>query len=264
MLGPVAQWLERVSYKHEVDGSIPSRPTHQKKMTSRLNKLSGEKLRQKGERLREEEKYLEALKVLDEALIKCQEEKDYHTLVVVLKDRFLTWKHLFLHSNDRVYLILAQKDAESMFSICQEYNLKDKFHTSYFRLAEVAELLEDYKSQVKYFKKALDTYKGFLSEKGNYRTHLGTALYRSGRKKEGKEIMLEGIKEIQRGAGELDSFFVHIWLSGVHMRLAELLRDDEPREAREHLEKAREIAKADPKLVIRRRQIEKLAKTLRT
>jgi len=61
------------------------------------------------------------------------------------------------------------------------------------------------------------------NEKGDFRYHLGEAVYRSGPK-------------------------------------AELLAKDEPKESLEHLKRAKVIAKSDPKLVIRKRQIVELGK----
>lgn len=43
------------------------------------------------------------------------------------------------------------------------------------------------------------------------------------------------------------------------MKLAELLKDSEPQKAKEYLKKAQEVAQSDEKLVIRKRQIAKLA-----
>lgn len=208
--------------------------------------------------------YFDALNVLNQAIVKCQEESDYTTLVDVFKDITLTWKHLFLLTEDKVYAALAQKSAETMLSICQEFKLKEKLPTSYFRLGETAMIIDDYKKAINYYKKALKVYVGKLSEKGDYRYHLGEALYTSGKKERGKKAMLRGLREIRKGAHEWDPFYIHVWESGVHMRLADLLRDDESEVARKHLEKAKRIAKTDPKLVIRRRQVEELAKSFKT
>lgn len=226
-------------------------------------KLLARNLYQEGENLRERDKHLQALRVLDEALIKSQQEKNYKILVDVLKARVLTWKHLFLLTQDPVYRIIANKEAESMLDISKEYNLKDKLHTSYFRLGEVMMLYKDYPKAITNYQKALRAYKGSLSEKGDYRYHLGEALYRNGQKKRGKLTILKGLKEIVKGKDKIDPFVLHVWESGVHMRLADLLKEDEPDEARKHLLFAQEIARSDKKLVIRRRQIRDLAKTFR-
>jgi tetratricopeptide (TPR) repeat protein len=226
-----------------------------------MTKLSGHELQSKGARLREDDKHTEALHYLTLALVAHQKEKNYRGMVNTLKDRCLTWKHLFLLTKDRVYAILAQKDAEAMLAISQQSKLKDKLHTSYFRLGEVAMLFADYLSAINYYEKALRYYVGPLAEKGDYRYHLGEAFYQNGQKEKGKRMILAGLKEVQKGADKVNSFLIHVWESGCHLRLADLLKDDEPKEARKHLELAREIADNDPKLVIRRRQIEELARS---
>lgn len=224
-------------------------------------KLSGHKLQGKGARLRENDKHVEALHYLTLALVVYQKEKEYRGIVDTLKDRCLTWKHLFLLTKDKVYAVLAQKDAEAMLIISEQYKLKDKLHTSYFRLGEVAILFADYLSAINSYEKALRYYQGPLAEKGDYRYHLGEALYLNGQKEKGKRTILAGLREIRKGASEVNPFLIHVWESGCHLRLAGLLKDDEPNEARKHLGAAREIANSDPELVIRRRQIEELARS---
>jgi tetratricopeptide (TPR) repeat protein len=231
-------------------------------MIHKVKALTPKQLYQKGEVLREKDKHLEALQVLDEAIVRSVEARNYRNLIDTLKARVLTWKHLFLLSKDLVYRTLARKDAESMLEIANEFHLKDKLHTSYFRLGEVDMLFEDYPKAIKNYKKALKTYVGPISEKGDYRYHLGEAAYRSGDKKTGKETILEGLKEIDKGADQIDSFVIHVWESGAYMRLADLLRKDEPEEARKYFAEALKIIESDPKLIIRRRQIEELSKSL--
>ena len=72
--------------------------------------------------------------------------------------------------------------------------------------------------------------------------------------------MLKGLKEIKQGEAEVDPFLIHVWESGIHMRLAELLKEDESEEAKKHYQQARKIAESDPKLIIRRRQLARLGK----
>jgi tetratricopeptide (TPR) repeat protein len=224
-----------------------------------LSKYSSKQLHGMGSDAREKDKHLEALQYLDHAIVGYQKENNYKGLIDALKDRTLTWKHYFLLTKDNVYAILAQKDAESMLAITKDKKLQDKLSTSHFRLGEIAMLSENYTSAIDSYKKALQYYNGPLSEKGDFRYHLGEAIYRNGQKTEGKSIILQGLKEIQEGADELDPFLIHVWESGVHMRLADILREDEPKEAKKHLEMARTIVETDEKLVIRRRQIKELS-----
>ena len=222
-------------------------------------KLTAKELHGMGEDLREQDKHEEAIQYLSVAIVKYQKEDDYRGMIDALKGRTLTWKHYFLLTEDKTYAILALKDAEAMLEITQEKKLDDKLSTSYFRLGEVAMLTDDFPPAIKYYEDSLTYYVGPESEKGDFRYHLGEAVYRNGDKNKGKQIMLQGVKEIQDNANEVDSFLIHVWESGAHMRLAFCLREEEPEVARKHLDIARKIAEDDEKLIIRRRQIEELA-----
>jgi tetratricopeptide (TPR) repeat protein len=225
-------------------------------------KLKPEELHQLGSQFREKDNHLKALPYLDMAIVAYQKEKNYGGLVDALKDRTLTWKHLFWQSDDQVFAILAQKDAEAMLTITQAKNLKDKFHTSYFRLGEVAMLFANFPKAVEYYTKALEIYQGPVSEKGDYRYHLGEALYRTGQKSKGVETILQGIKEIEQGANEIDSFLINVWKSGAFMRLFELLRENEPEKAKRYFTQAKKIIASDERLVIRKRQLKQLAQKI--
>ena len=217
-----------------------------------------------GSDAREKDHHLQALQYLDHAIIGYQKRGDYRGLIDALKDRTLTWKHYFLLTKDNIYAILAQKDAESMLAIAKDKKLKDKRSTSFFRLGEIEMLFENYPAAIKNYKKSLEFYNGPLAEKGDFRYHLGEALYRNGQKKVGKKTMLDGLKEIRKGASEVPAFLIHVWESGVYMRLADLLRVDEPPEAKEYLEKARKIVYSDDRLVIRKRQYTDLEKSFKS
>jgi len=225
-----------------------------------LSKYTPKELHAKGSNAREKDDHLSALQFLDHAIVGYQKIGNYRGMVNVLKDRTLTWKHYFLLTGDTSYAILAQKDAESMLEIVKDRGLKDKLSTSYFRLGEVAMLFENYPQAINNYKLSLEHYTGPLSEKGDFRYHLGEALYRRGQKKNGKKTMLAGLKEIQDGAVKVDDFLINVWESGCYGRLAELLKDDDPKEAVRYLEKAEKIAKSDKRLIIRRRQIKELRK----
>lgn len=221
-------------------------------------------LRLYGERLREKEKYLQALQVLDKSILACQREKNYRVMVDALKDRCLTWKHLFLLTKDSAFFVLVKKDAEAMLALCEGKNLVDKFATAYFRLGEVAMLVEDFGEAIAHFTKALSVFTGPAAERGDYRYHLGEVLYRSGKRSEGKRAMLKGLTEIRQGSDKVNPFYIRVWETGCLLRLAGLLKNDAPAEAEKYLAEAKTIVDSDRRLVIRRRQVEELAKTLRS
>jgi tetratricopeptide (TPR) repeat protein len=207
---------------------------------------------------REEDKHHEALQLIEAALVEYQLTKDYAGFAQALQSRCLTYKHLFLLHNDQVFALLAQHDAQASLAIAQLHDLKTSLGSSYFRLGEIAMLFDDYDQAVKYYQQALTNYHGTNCEKGDYQYHLGEALYRLGQKAEGKRELTQGLQAIQTNAHEVDGFLAHVWESGAHLRLAELLKTDEPAEARQHLATAEQIINADPKLIIRKRQLKNL------
>src|SRR3989338_1240500 len=226
-------------------------------------KLSAKEHHRQAEVLRESDRHLEALKELDQAVVLYQEDKDYQGICEALQSRVLTFKHLYFLSKDTAFAIIAQKEAEASLEVAQQHSVGNKLGSCYFRLGEIAMIFDNFPQAIDWYQKALEDYQGSLSEKGDYRYHLGEALYKNGQKEEGKKTILAGLDEIQRGAPEVDPFLVHVWESGLHMKLADLLRDDEPEEARKHLDEARKIADSDQRLIIRRRQIEEVGKSFR-
>jgi len=211
---------------------------------------------------RENDHLLEALKLLEEAIVGYQKEEDYEGLGQALQSRVLTYKHLFLLSKDDVFAILAKKDAEASLEITQKHNLTSRLGSCYFRLGEVEMLFNNHKQAVENYQKALDNYSGTNSEKGDYRYHLAAALGKIGQSEEAERMMLQGLSEIRENNGEVDPFLTHVWESGCLMRLAELFVKKDEERARRYLREAQEIIENDPKLVIRKRQLEALRKTL--
>ena len=224
-------------------------------------KLSAKEHHRQAEELRESDRHLEALKELDQAIVLYQEDKDYQGICEALQSRVLTFKHLYFLTKDTAFAIIAQKEAEASLEVTQQHNVGGKLGSCYFRLGEIAMIFDNFPQAIDWYQKALENYQGSLSEKGDYRYHLGEAQYRSGQKEEGKKTILAGLGEIQNGASEVDPFLVHVWESGLHMKLADLLKDNEPAEAKKHLVEAKKIADSDTKLIIRRRQIEEIGKS---
>jgi tetratricopeptide (TPR) repeat protein len=216
------------------------------------------KLHQKAEKLREQDKHLQALKISDKAFIAYQKEKNYLGLCSLLQSRVLIYKHLFLITQDLCFVVLAQKEAESSLLICQENKL-DILYTCYFRLGEIFMLFKDYKNAILNYQKALALYPKINSEKGDYQYHLGEALYKNGDKKSGLKSILEGLKIIRENSLKTDSFLIHVWESGCLLKLTELLYKDNLSESQKYFQQAKEIINSDKKLIIRKRQLKELS-----
>ena len=199
-----------------------------------------------------------ALYLLDQLEQVYHQENNQSGLAGVERSRFLNYKHLFLKTGQHNYRELAKRASEKGLEIALANNIQPCHY--FFGLGEAYMLFEDYITAAKYYQKSLDYYQGTNTERGDFRYHLGEALYRAGKKADGKRTLLAGLKEIEDHRQEVIPFLANVWESGVHMRIAELLQFDQPEEALAHLKRAQQIAKLDPKLVIRRRQISKLTK----
>ena len=216
--------------------------------------MNTNKLHQKAEDLREEDKLLDALKLYEEVIYKYQQEKNYSALIEALGGRCLTYKHLFLLSKDFVFFNLALHSALSSLEIAKNYKIILKIHRCYFRLGEMEMLANNFLKAEKYYLKAFIKYPREEAEKGDFQYHLGEAQFRAGKKDEGLKNLLAGLELIKKYKSSTDSFVYNVWHSGCLMRLAELTKN------KKYLLEAQKIIDSDPRLIIRKRQIKELKK----
>ena len=214
----------------------------------------------KSEDAREKDNHQEALDLIAQAILGYETKADFKGLSKAYQSRVLIYKHLFLLTKDKKYLDLAKKDALRSLEIARVHELSEVLGSCYFRIGEIDMLAEDFESAIRTYEKSLGNYSGSNAEKGDYRYHLGEAVYKKGDKSRGKKLMFQGLSEIQQNRSEVDAFLVHVWESGAYMRLAECLYEDEPEETKKYLKKAKDIIDSDEKLVIRKRQWEELSR----
>lgn len=213
-------------------------------------------IHKQAEELREQERFLEALKLYEEAIVGYQKEKNYFGLSDCLLGKALTYKHLFLITNDKSFAILSQKDSESSFEIAENFGVTEILYRSYLSLAESEKLLDDQTKALKYYQKALDLYPREDSEKGRYQYHLGEMEYKTGDKENGFKNLMSGLETIRKFKDQTDSFLINVWETGCLMKLAELLKIDSPADSQKYLTEAEAIINSDPRLIIRKRQLE--------
>ena len=207
------------------------------------------------EQEREKGNFNEALKLYKEVIAAYQEAKNYAGVVETLQGEFLTYKHLFLKTNEISYAEKGRQSVEESLKLAQQNGLPTAF--CYFHLGEASMLFKDYKKASSLYENALKDYKEG-PHIGDFRYHFGESLYRTGQKEEGKAAMLTGLREVQEKAGELGLFIKSVWESGCRLRLAELLMYDNPQEAAIHLSEAKKIIEADPRLILRKSKLETL------
>lgn len=213
-------------------------------------------IHKQAEELREQERFLEALKLYEEVIVECQKGKKYFSLSDSLLGKALTYKHLFLTTNDKSFAILSKKDSESSFEIAENFGVTEILYRCYLSLAESEKLLDNLTKALEYYQKAFDLYPFDNAEKGRYQYHLGEIEYKTGDKENGLKNLLTGLETIRKFKSETDSFLINVWETGCLMKLAELLKTDSPADSQKYLSEAEKIIISDPRLLIRKRQLE--------
>lgn len=221
------------------------------------------KLHNDAEIAREQEEYDDALNKVKQAILEYKKTKNYMGLVAGIQTRCLVYKHLFLLSKKGIYLKLAKADIKEGLSIVKKYKLPNMLSSCYFRLGELAMLVNDYTDAIKNYQKAINNYIGTECEKGDYQYHLGEALYKNGERESGKNELFKGLRKIQENKSEVNCFLSNVWESGCYLKLANLLKDNEPDESEKYLKSAKKIIDSDQRLVIRKRQLKELEKKLK-
>lgn len=216
----------------------------------------GTKFREEADVLREEGKSLKAIDLYNQAIVNLQEAKEYANIIPALTGRLLSWKHLFYKTQDKIYAIFVKKEAETIMDFAKAYNLMDRLYLFHFLNGTAASLLNEYDLAEKEFGQAILLYPFEHAQKGDWIAHQGEAMYQNGKKEEGQERILEGVALIQTRSSDIDSFEYNVWVSGAYLRLAKLLKVDNPKTSQEFYNMAKEIIDKDDRLVIRKQQLD--------
>lgn len=232
-------------------------------MTSEGRKVHGQ-----AAQTRENGNFLEALKLSSEALIAYQKEGDVLGMAEILVDSSITYRHLYDQTEDPNFLIIAEHCAQAGVDIARKSGIKESLAIPLSRLATVQEKLGKLNEAVNSYKEAVENMENNPPKEHNrpavlldMKVHLTTTEYKTGDKSalERAEKFLQELEATE----EISDYNKHVWVSGGHMRIAEMLREDNPEKAREHLQKAKEVIDSDPKLKLRLRQWQKLAATFK-
>jgi tetratricopeptide (TPR) repeat protein len=163
------------------------------------------------------------------------------------------------------YLILAKFSAMSSVEIAQKSQNPKALAMPLYNLAKAQEDLKEYPEAIATYNKTIDAFMSNPPDQHNrpgviadIKIHLHVCRYKNG-EKEALSDILAAISELE--ATDEPKFNKDVWVSGGYMRLAELLKDKDSTKAQEYLQKAKEIIDANPELVLRKGQWEKLAKS---
>lgn len=225
--------------------------------------MNGSELLAQGRKVQEEGHPNKAIALYTTARAAFEQERDNAGYVHSYCDEALARKHLWQKTGDHRQLELFRSIAEKMLEECGKRNVTDKLPTAHFVLASALTEAGEHEQSVIHYREAVQRFQGPDAERGDWRGHLGAALYRSGQKDAGLSAMLAGIHEVREGEKDLgDPFRINVWLSGAYMRLAEVTAADDRKQAMEYLQQATGIVQSDERLVVRRQQLEKLRQRL--
>ena len=228
-----------------------------------MNESKARQLHARALQLREQKEFLESLKVGEEALVEYAEDNDTLGFSELLTLQAKTYLHMYDFTNYKPYLLLARRIGQTAVDIVEESGQNEAKALPYFNLGKISEDAGDLELAVESFRKAVQLMEDFPPERHNrksvladFKNHLATAEYQTG-DKTALEKAEESIKDLET-SNDASDYEKHVWLSGAHMRIAKMLQDDDKEKAQGHLKKAREIIDADPELIIRQEQWEKL------
>lgn len=218
---------------------------------------------------RERGESIESLKMDIDAMNAYQREGDQLGFAEIQAEMFLTLRHLFEKTEDQGYLILAKHAAMASVELAERSGNKSALAIPYFNLAKAQETLGEFSVAVENYKKALENLKnnppeahqteGRTAMMADFKVHLSVCEYKAGDESALKRVDA-ALAELEQGT-EIADYNKHVWLSGGHMKIAEILREDNPEKAKEHLQKAKEIIDTDERLTLRKQQWEKLSQS---
>lgn len=218
---------------------------------------------------REEGNPLASLTANDQALLAYDEANDDLGFAEAIACRALTLKNYATERNSRRFLIFVKGELTAAVQIARESGNAEAMGLPLYHLAQAYEDLGEFSEAISLYKKAIISIKTAGSSENNVPSflatmeiHLTTCEYKNGDKTAISRA--EAALQLLEKADEPRAFTKHVWVSGGHMRIAEILRKDNPEIAQRHLAVAEKIITSDPQLIIRNRQLELLKKQFTT
>lgn len=229
-----------------------------------VRESDGRRIHGLADQAREEERYANALELADEAAIAYDSMGDTAGHAEVLSSKFLTLRQMYELHGEETFLSEAVEIIQQSITIAKESGDNTALAIPLFNLAKAQETQGDLPNAVKSYKEAVENLATHPSEFDNlqavaadFKVHMTTCEYKAGNKSV-LPLAEKALHELEETEYP-DAYTKDVWVSGGYMRMADMLREDDPEKAQASLQKAKEIIDANPKLVIRARQWEKLA-----
>jgi tetratricopeptide (TPR) repeat protein len=214
----------------------------------------GENLLREGQDLREKADPVKSIDVFNHALEVYAKEGNFERFAHTLLDMALAYQQLSqANNNSREFVRLCESSAAAMLKIVEERGLESKKSEAYFINGKAKSLLAEYRLAADYYRKAIDYIAPEKqAQKGDWQTNLGKAVYLSGQREKGRQMILDGIEQVKNHAADAGEYEINVWVSGGYLRLSEVLRSDDEEAAAEYLSEAEKIIKSDPKQIVRK------------
>lgn len=221
----------------------------------------------KAEEARESGDFLKALEFTDQAILAYEKDNDLLGLSEVLSSRQSTFKHLYRKTGNKAFLTLERFAAAASVEIAKESGVKEAIGIPYHNLGKYYFEAKEYKKAAGFFKKAVENLTSHPSTRhsrpsvlADIKGHLLAAQYHA----DDKTALARAIKTLEelKNSQEKSTYNKNVWLSGGHLRIAEMLAQDDKNLAIKHAKKAEQIIESDKRLILRKKQLEDLRKIL--
>ena len=228
-----------------------------------MESIEGRRIHSLAAQQRESGNFIEALKLADEAMVAYATDQDLLGFAEVHAERFLTLKHLNDSTGFEGFLVSAKYAAETSVELAEKSGDLKALALPYFNLAKAQETLGELEEAVGSYKKAVENIAQNPPKNharsgvaADFRVHLATCEYKTGKKDALKEAE-QALADLE--ASEEEQYNKDVWTSGANMRIAEVLKEDNPTKAKEYLQKAKKIIDSNPELRLRLKHWEKLS-----
>ena len=246
-----------------------------------MEESSGRKLHKEASIAREKGDFLKALQLSDEALIAYQSDKDYSGFAEILAERALNLRHLAQTLEDNNFLSTAKGEMSASVEVARSLNSDEALVQPLFNLAKVLEDLGENENAVQSYRETVSKGEITLSKTkpaalADIKLHLAVCEFKNGNRSS-LERAEQALLDLQNAQSQSDydhkdssyndldfypsseSYNLKVWVSGAHMKLAEILREVDLEKAKHHLEEAKKVLDTDERLILRFKQWQKLA-----
>lgn len=225
---------------------------------------SGRELHALAAQAREDEHYTESLTYNDDALFAYDSDNDSLGFSEGIACRSITLRvYANLHDSTRI-LILAKYEMLAAVELAKQSGNVESLALPLYNLAQIQEDLGELKDSISTYHEAIVNMEKNPPENhnrssviANMKLHQATCEYRAG-DTTALDRAETALQELEN-AEEPNTYTKEVWVSGGYMRIAHAIKEDNKEKAMSYLEKAKKIIDANPKLVLRKQQWEKLS-----